>query len=83
MSEYQTFISTLTILPKGDPIFSEKATRVSLDDEAAGLFVTVSQDADSGNGLGKIQIMVEEWPQIREAIESMLAVCEENNGWNA
>ena len=80
MIEYRTIITTITVVPKGEPIYTEKATHVSLEDECAGLFVSVSQDAGSGNGLGKIQIMAEEWPRIREAIETMLALCTAENG---
>ena len=77
-TEYETICSTLTILPKGEPIFSEQATTVSLQDEAAGLFVEVSQDDGRPDRKG-IAIMEEEWPMIRQAINEMLIVCIERN----
>ena len=77
--EYETICSALTILPKGEPIFSEQATIVSLQDEAAGLFVEVSQNNDGRPDRKGIAIMGEEWPTIRQAINEMMIVCIERN----
>ena len=76
--EYETLCSALTIVPKGEPIFSEQATTVSLQDEAAGLFVEVSQSDGRPDRKG-IAIMGEEWPMIRQAINEMMIVCIERN----
>ena len=71
MTEYETLLSSITVKPKGAPIFSENATVICLEDMAAGTFVTVSQDGS------KIGITVEEWPHIRDAIERIIALCDE------
>lgn len=71
MTEYETLLSLITVKPKDEPIYSENATAISLEDEGAGLFVTVSQDGR------KIGINPEEWPHIRDAIERIIALCEE------
>ena len=46
--EYETRVTSWTVAPKGEPTFSEMATVVSIDDEAAGEYVVVSQQ---GRGL--------------------------------
>ena len=71
MTEYETLLSSITVKPKGEPIYSEKATVIALDDECAGLFVAVSQDES------RIGITVEEWPHIRDSIERLLELCDD------
>lgn len=72
MSEYETRIITTLVAPKGQPMFSELATKVSIDDEAAGEFVVVEQH---GRDLGKIAINPNEWPELRQAINDMIERC--------
>ena len=67
-----TRVTKLTITPDGEPLFSERATDVLIDDEAAGEFVVVEQRAD---GMGKIAIDPDEWPMIRAAINRMVKGC--------
>ncbi len=64
----------ITVLPAAEPIYSEMATDVAIDDEAAGEYVTVEQH---GNGMGKIAITPEEWPALRTAINRMVRQCKE------
>lgn len=66
---HQTRVTKMTILPEGEPIYSEGATRIEIDDEGAGEFVVVSQDK------GKILIDPEEWRPLREAINKMIEQC--------
>jgi hypothetical protein len=63
----------LTVLPDGEPIFSELATSVRIEDEAAGEFVVVSQEGTPG--YGKIAIDRSDWPVLREAIDRMINSC--------
>jgi hypothetical protein len=67
--KYETRTTQTTIAPEGQPIFSEQATKIEIDDEAGGEFVTVSQDDV------KISISPEEWPVIRAAINKMIKRC--------
>lgn len=60
------------VAPKDEPIFSELATTISIDDESGGEFITVEQH---GRDLGKIAIEVAEWPTLRDAINDMIARC--------
>jgi hypothetical protein len=54
------------VAPEKEPQFSEMATIVTLEDEAAGEFVKVEQPSQSG----AIRIDPQEWPAIRDAIEN-------------
>ena len=72
--DYETLIGSLIVVPKGEPIFSEQATVVRLQDEAAGLFVEVQQMHRNG---GLIAIDPEEWPALSDAIDRMIEVARE------
>jgi hypothetical protein len=67
---YLTRIASLVVLPEGEPLYSERATTISLDDEAAGEFVVVKQEGRADNS---IAICDDEWPAIREAIDRLIA----------
>ena len=41
MKPYETRVTQLTVAPEGEAIFSEAATTITIDDEAAGEFVKV------------------------------------------
>lgn len=71
--EYETRVTSWTVAPKGEPTFSEMATVVSIDDEAAGEYVVVSQQGRVD--LGKIAIDVNEWPALRAAINEAISEC--------
>lgn len=66
-------VTAVTVCKKGEPIFSEYATRVEIVDEAAGEFVEVSQAGREGGG--KIAIDPNEWPALRDAIDELIAAC--------
>lgn len=60
----------IAVLPKGDPVFSEKATFVEIVDEAAGEFIEISQCGRIEDG--KIRLDNDEWPAVRSAIDEMV-----------
>lgn len=70
---YHTLTGSYIVKPTTEPIFAELVTTVALDDDAAGLFVTLQQDAK--DGMQKISLMHEEWPQVRAAINRLMRVC--------
>lgn len=72
MTEYTTRVLSVVVLPEGEPIFSEVATTVRIEDDAAGEYVVVEQNLD---GLDKIAINPDEWCQLRAAIDDMVAKC--------
>lgn len=55
----------------GEPIFSEMATHVEIEDEASGEFIVVTQEGGSEDKEG-IHIAPAEWPAIRAAIDQMM-----------
>lgn len=59
-----TRVLKTAILPPGEPIFSERATIIEIDDEAAGEFVVIERDTQ------KIEIEPDQWPMIRAAIDA-------------
>lgn len=72
MSKFITRTTRLTVLPQGEPIFSEMATHIEIEDEAAGEFITISQCRDDTDKEQKICIDPEEWPAIKAAVESLM-----------
>ena len=66
---HQTRVTQMTIAPEGEPLYSEGATRIEIDDEGAGELVVVSQDR------GKILIDPEEWRPLRDVIDKMISEC--------
>lgn len=72
MTTYETRTIAVIVAPPRETIFSESATTVNIEDDAAGEFVVVSQNLD---GYDKIAITPEEWPAIRAAIDALVADC--------
>jgi len=79
LKPFRTRATRLTVLPEGDPIFSEMATHIELDDEAAGEYVTITQDRATPrykdgikNANNAISITPEEWPVIKAAIDQLI-----------
>jgi hypothetical protein len=70
---YETRTTKITVLPKGEPLFHEGATEITIVDEAAGEYLEVSQCSDSHEG--KIKIDCVEWPALKAAIDKMIKEC--------
>jgi len=66
-----TITSRITVLPKGEPIFSHQATEISIVDEAAGPFIEIKQFPQEGEEQ-TIKFNVEEWPCIAKAVVKIL-----------
>jgi len=77
---YITRTLKICILPENEPIFSEMATEIEIEDEAAGEYVKVTQNGGSVESGKSILITSEEWPQIKAGIEQMLAECRVEKG---
>ena len=67
-------LTQLTVLPEDEPIFSEMATQITIEDEATGEYVKVKQMWDSSEN-GTIAIRPEDWPILRDAIDDMVFEC--------
>ena len=71
---YETRTLSLIVLPEGESIFSEMATTIRIEDDAAGEYICVEQHAD-GSVAGKIEIDTGQWPALRAAIDRMIGEC--------
>jgi hypothetical protein len=67
--KYTTRTTQITVLPAGEPIFSEQATTITIEDEAAGEFLVVEQHDG-----GKIAITPEEWGELKNAVDMMFSL---------
>jgi len=81
-TKYIQRITRITVLPAGEPLLCEKATHISIEDEAAGEFLVVEQFSGCNGKLGgddekpqKIRIDQAEWPALKAGIEKMLMEC--------
>ena len=70
-------ITKVTVIPEGEPLFSEMATEVEIVDEAGGEFIKVSQchSRVGDDARGEICIAPEEWPTLKLAIDEMIREC--------
>ena len=73
MTTYITRATSVVVAPEDAPLYSEMATTVTIVDEAAGEFVEVEQHGRAD--VGKISISPEEWPELRTAIDVLIAAC--------
>ena len=70
--DFERRVTAMIVNKKGEPIFSDYATKVEITDEAGGEFVIVSQ---AGREEGGVAIASNEWPELRAAIDQLLADC--------
>lgn len=75
MKPYIERVIKVVVLPDGEPVFSEHATEIEIQDEAGGEFVVVRQTYGS-EGKNEIRLTDEEWPMVRAAIDRMMARCQ-------
>jgi hypothetical protein len=68
MTEYETSPLSWIVKPKGEPVYSEMATTITIDDEAAGPFLVIKQEGRTNH----FSISPEEWPAIRAAIDAAI-----------
>ena len=59
-------IIKVVVLPEGDPIFSERVTLIEIQDEAAGEYVTVTQEGESTEISKSIAFDRREWERINK-----------------
>lgn len=73
MSEkYETRVTRVTVLPEGEPVFSERATHIEIEDEASGEFVKVSQEGGHVDASKFVMFGDRaEWTAIRSAVDAM------------
>lgn len=68
----EKLITRITLVPEGEPIFSEMGYQVEIDDVAGGEFVVVHCNM---SGYDKIAINPGEWDVLKPAIDEMIKRC--------
>jgi hypothetical protein len=74
--EYETRITRVTILPKGEPIFCEQATHIEIDDECSGEFIKISQVGGHVDAEKFVLFNSEEWELVNKAAMQLFAEIE-------
>jgi hypothetical protein len=64
-------ITRIVLTPHREPIFSEHAYAVEIEDEASGMFIKVESELGDPKS-GAISINVEDWQQLRSVINRMV-----------
>jgi hypothetical protein len=67
---YEERITSVVVLPKGEPIFERGATAIRINDEAGGEFIIVEQTREEFSG--SVHFDADEWPFVRAAINRMV-----------
>lgn len=75
IGKHEIRVLKVVVAPAGEPIFSEMATAVEIDDEAAGEFVRVTKEGGGTELKRSIAIADDEWPALRAAIDFMIGQC--------
>lgn len=66
-------VTRLSVLPPGEPIFSERCTNISIVDEASGEYLEIEQQLDCPEVKEQtLFLSPEDWPVLKSAIEQML-----------
>lgn len=81
--EYQTITTSLIVLPKGESIFSDRATTIRIEDEGAGPFLVIEQHPDDSpkDGTHQIRIDANELEAIYDAANQLRGVCRLLDSW--
>ena len=73
MTDYTMRVTRLTVAPDGEPLFSDHATHVEIDDEGGGEFVVITQCGENERP-GRIAIDKSGWAHIRYAVNELMGV---------
>ncbi len=69
----ETLITQVVVVEDGEVLHHDSATTITIEDEAAGEFVTISQHIDEG--VMTLKVDPAEWPTLRDAIDMMISKC--------
>lgn len=71
---YEIHPLVLAVIPDGCPVYSERVTRIEIQDEAAGPFIEIRQPGDAeASGVVCINDL-DEWEAIDQAVRGQLEV---------
>ena len=66
---YEERVLSKIVCKKGDRIFDEDVTTVTIEDIASGEFIVMSQSGDEF--MGRLAFDEEEWEQVKRTVDSM------------
>ena len=66
--DYHAFVSSITVKPVGQKIFSDMATEICIVDEGAGPYIKIVQINNQGDG---VEIDRESWPHIKRSVDKL------------
>lgn len=72
--EYERRVISVMVNRKGEDIFSDYATTITIIDEAGGEFIEIAQHNELATN-GKIRVDENDWVHIREAADYMIKEC--------
>ena len=79
--KYETRVTRVTVLPEDEPVFSERATHVEIEDEASGEWVKVRQEGGhTDNSKFVLFGDKDEWDAVKKVVESMFKEIENRDG---
>jgi hypothetical protein len=82
-SAYAVRVTRLSVLPPKEPLFSEQCTHISIVDEAAGEYLEIEQQSGSEDVKPQtIMVTPEEWPALKQAVETLLTEIHGQNDKN-
>jgi hypothetical protein len=70
-TEYESRVTQMTVVRTGYPIYADSATTITINDESGREFVEINQRVCKVT----MRIYCEEWPALREAIDTMIQNC--------
>lgn len=72
--DYIIRVTRLSVMPPKQPLFSEQCTHITIVDEAAGEYLEIEQQSGSEDVKAQtITVTPEEWPTLKQAVETLLA----------
>ena len=78
-SAYVVRVTRLSVVPPKEPLFSEQCTHITIVDEAAGEYLEIEQQSGHvGVKAQTIMVSPEEWPHLKQAVETLLSEIEQN-----
>ena len=62
----------MTVLPAGDPIFSDKAIVISIEDEGGGEYIKIRQQMEiTSDASQTVSFDQEEWEEVTDVVNQM------------
>jgi hypothetical protein len=70
--KYTSRITQMTVLAVGESLFSERATVISIEDEAAGEYIKITQQMDATFESNQtVSFDAEEWEEVTDVVNQM------------